>query len=151
MQKISPFLWFDNKAEEAANFYTTVFKDGKIISTMPGPSGVMAVTFVVDGQELTAFNGGPEFKFTEAVSFFVRCETQEEVDELWEKLTANGGEESQCGWLKDKYGLSWQIVPNRLGELTSDPDQAKAARVVQAMLQMKKIIIKDLEAAYRGE
>ncbi len=150
MQKIIPFLWFDNQAEEAAHFYTSLFKDAKVVSTMPGPEGkVMSVTFQLEGQDFMALNGGPQFTFTEAISFFVRCETQEEVDALWEKLT-KGGEEGQCGWLKDKYGLSWQIVPNALEEMLQDKDPARAGRVVQAMLQMKKIAVKDLQEAYNG-
>jgi len=154
MQKITPFLWFNDQAEEAMNFYTSIFKNSKISSVSrygeggPGPQGsVMTATFQLDGQEFLALNGGPIFTFTEAISFFVNCETQAEVDELWEKLT-EGGEESQCGWLKDKYGLSWQIVPTVLGELLSDPDAEKAGRVMNAMLQMKKIDIAGLRAAY---
>ena len=147
MQKIMPFLWFDNQAEEAAHFYTSLFKDAKVVSTTPGPEGtVMSVTFQLEGQDFMALNGGPQFTFTEAISFFVKCETQEEVDALWEKLT-KGGEEGRCGWLKDKYGLSWQIVPNALGEMLQDKDPEKAGRAMQAMLQMKKIVIKDLQEA----
>jgi predicted 3-demethylubiquinone-9 3-methyltransferase (glyoxalase superfamily) len=144
MQKITPFLWFDNNAEEAANFYASVFKDAQVLSVSP-----MTVSFRLNGQEFIGLNGGPEFKFTEAVSFFVNCETQAEVDELWSKLTADGGEESRCGWLKDKFGLSWQIVPTVLGDLLGDPDREKADRVMQAMLQMNKIDISALERAYR--
>lgn len=148
MKKITPFLWFDNQAEEAMNFYVSIFKNSKILSISPGPNGtVFTVTFELDGQEFTALNGGPEFKFTEAISFFVNCETQAEVDELWEKLLA-GGEESQCGWLKDKFGLSWQIVPTALGELLGDPNPVKSQRVMQAMLKMKKIEIAGLMRAY---
>jgi predicted 3-demethylubiquinone-9 3-methyltransferase (glyoxalase superfamily) len=148
MQKITPFLWFDNQAEEAMNFYISVFKNSRILSVSLGPNGkAFTVTAELDGQEITALNGGPEFKFTEAISFFVNCETQAEVDELWAKLLA-GGEESQCGWLKDKYGLSWQIVPTALGRLLGDPDPAKAQRVMQAMLKMRKIDIKMLQQAY---
>jgi predicted 3-demethylubiquinone-9 3-methyltransferase (glyoxalase superfamily) len=154
MQKITPFLWFDNKAEEAANFYVSLFKNSRILGvsrygdTGPGPKGsVMIVNFQLEGQEFVALNGGPEFKFTEAISLYVNCKTQAEVDELWDKLTANGGEESQCGWLKDKYGLSWQIVPTTLTEMLSDPDPVKAQRVMQAMLQMKKIDIQGLKNA----
>ena len=134
MQKITPFLWFNDQAEEAMNFYTAIFKNSKISSVSrygeggPGPQGsVMTATFELNGQEFMALNGGPLFTFTEAISFFVNCETQAEVDELWEKLT-EGGEESQCGWLKDKYGLSWQIVPSVLGELLNDPDAEKSAQ-----------------------
>ena len=154
MQKITPFLWFDDKAEEAMNFYVSIFKDSKILDVTrygeagPGRQGtVMTGTFQLNGQEFMALNGGPEFKFTEAVSFFVNCETQQEVDELWEKLS-EGGEEGQCGWLKDKYGLSWQIVPAILGELMNDKDAGKAKRVMQAMLQMHKIDTIKLKKAY---
>ncbi len=149
MQKITPFLWFDNQAEEAMNFYTSIFKDSKVLSVTPGPDGTaMSVTFELQGQEFMALNAGPQFKFNEAVSFFVSCQTQAEVDELWEKLTADGGEEGRCGWLKDKYGLSWQIIPTALGELMSDPDPKKAGRVVQAMLKMNKIDVPTLQKAY---
>jgi predicted 3-demethylubiquinone-9 3-methyltransferase (glyoxalase superfamily) len=154
MQKITPFLWFDNQAEEAANFYTSIFKNSKVGNVArygeagPGPEGsVMTVSFQLEGQEFTALNGGPAFKFTEAISFFVDCKSQEEVDELWEKLTA-GGEEGPCGWLKDKFGLSWQIVPTVLIEMLNDPDPEKARRATEAMLQMKKIDIPTLEQAY---
>ena len=154
MQKITPFLWFDDQAEQAVNFYTSIFTNSKILGVSrygeagPGaPGAAMTVNFQLNGQELIALNGGPEFKFTEAISFFVNCETQAEVDELWEKLTA-GGEESQCGWLKDKYGLSWQIVPNALGEVLGGPDPVKAQRAMQAMLQMKKLDIAILRRAY---
>ncbi len=154
MQKITPFLWFDNQAEEAANFYTSIFKNSKIgaISRYgeagPGPKGsVMVVTFQLEGEEFVALNGGPLFKFTEAISLSVNCETQEEVDELWEKLS-EGGEKGRCGWLKDKYGLSWQINPTVLGEMLSDQDAGKSNRVMQAMLQMDKIDIGKLKQAY---
>jgi predicted 3-demethylubiquinone-9 3-methyltransferase (glyoxalase superfamily) len=154
MPKITPFLWFDDKAEEAAQFYTSIFKNSKIgIITRypegsPGPAGtVMTVGFELDGQTFTALNGGPLFKFNESISFVVHCDTQEEVDEYWEKLSA-GGAESQCGWLKDKYGVSWQIVPDVLIEMLRDKDAQKSKRVVQAMLQMKKIDIKALKEAY---
>jgi predicted 3-demethylubiquinone-9 3-methyltransferase (glyoxalase superfamily) len=154
MQKITPFLWFDNQAEEAANFYTSIFKNSKIgaISRYgeagPGPKGsVMVVTFQLEGEEFMALNGGPLFKFTEAISLSVNCETQEEVDELWEKLS-EGGEKGRCGWLKDKYGLSWQINPTVLGEMLSDQDAGKSNRVMQAMLQMDKIDIGKLKQAY---
>lgn len=158
MQKITPFLWFDNNAEEAVNFYVSIFKNSKVGSiTRYGeeaakvsgrPKGtVMIVTFQLDGQEFVALNGGPHFTFSEAISFVVNCETQEEVDELWEKLS-EGGEKVQCGWLKDKYGLSWQIVPTVLGEMVNDPDPVKSQRVMQAMLQMKKIDIEGLKKAY---
>ena len=154
MPKITPFLWFNDQAEEAMNFYTAIFKKSKIGSVSrygeggPGqPGSVMTATFEIDGQEFMVLNGGPLFTFSEAISFFVSCETQAEVDELWEKLT-EGGEEGQCGWLKDKYGLSWQIVPSALGELLNDPDAEKAGRVMNAMLQMKKIDIAGLRSAY---
>ena len=154
MQKITPFLWFDDKVEEAVNFYTSIFKNSKIGTITrygegsPGPKGtVMMATFQLDGQEFMALNGGPEFTFTEAISFFVNCETQPEVDELWEKLS-EGGEEGQCGWLKDKYGLSWQIIPSALGEMMQNEDPEKAGRVMQAMLKMNKIDVKGLKQAY---
>lgn len=151
MKKITPFLWFDNQAEEAMNFYVSVFKNSKVLVVTPGPNGIaQSVTFELEGQEFMALNAGPQFKFNEAISFFVDCKTQEEVDELWEKLTANGGEESMCGWLKDKYGLSWQIIPSALGQMLNDPDPVKAQRVIQAMLQMRKIDIAGLKQAYEG-
>ena len=151
MQKITTFLWFDTQAEEAMKFYTSVFKNSKIVSTMPGPDGkVMTGTFELEGQRFMALNGGPHFKFTEAISLFVNCETQAEVDELWNKLTAGGGAESQCGWLKDKFGLSWQIVPSALGRMFGDKDRAKAGRAMQAMLQMKKLDIAKLQRAFDG-
>jgi predicted 3-demethylubiquinone-9 3-methyltransferase (glyoxalase superfamily) len=156
MQKITPFLWFDNNCEEAMNFYVSVFKNSKIVSVTrygeggPGPKGtVMTGTFELDGQKFMALNGGPHFKFTEAISLFVNCETQLEVDELWEKLS-EGGAKSQCGWLKDKYGLSWQIVPTVLGELLSDPDPVKSKRVMEALLQMSKLDIATLKRASEG-
>ena len=156
MQKITPFLWFDNNAEEAANFYTTVFKDsrvGKVVcygDAVPQLKGqVLTVSLSLFGQEYTLLNGGPKFKFTEAISFVVHCENQEEVDYYWEQLTSEG-EESMCGWLKDKFGLSWQVVPNQLIRLMSDPDAEKSARVMQAMLQMRKIDIASLDKAYAG-
>ena len=156
MQKITPFLWFDNQAEEAANFYTSVFKNSKILSISrygeegPGRAGtVMTVTFQLNGQEFTALNGGPVFKFTEAISFFVNCQTQEEIDELWGKLS-DGGEEGQCGWLKDKHGLSWQIIPTALMEMLQDKDAERAQRVMRAMLQMRKIDTEALREAYEG-
>jgi len=153
-QKITPFLWFDDQAEEAANFYVSIFKDSGILGISrygdagPGPKGsVMTVKFKLQGQEFIALNGGPHFKFTEAISFSVDCKSQEEVDWFWEKLT-EGGQEVQCGWLKDKYGLSWQINPTVLGELLSDPDPLKAKRVAEAMFKMKKIDIVGLKRAY---
>ncbi|HET9913521.1 MAG TPA: VOC family protein [Anaerolineales bacterium] len=155
MQKITPYLWFDDQAEEAVNFYTSIFKNSKILNVSrypegaPGPAGkVMVATFELDGQEFTALNGGPQYKFTEAISFLVNCKTQKEVDELWQKLTANGGEEGPCGWLKDKFGVSWQIIPTALGEMLSDPNPSKAQRVMEAMLKMKKIEIPVLQQAY---
>lgn len=141
VQKITPFLWFDNNAEEAAKFYCSVFKKSKIISSNP-----MSVVFELEGQLFYGLNGGPQFKFTEAVSFFVSCKTQKEVDYYWEKLTA-GGEESRCGWLKDKYGLSWQIIPDILGKMLNHPDRATAQRTMQAMLEMKKLDVKKLKEA----
>lgn len=150
MQKITPFLWFDDKAEEATNFYASIFKNSRVASVArygdagPGPKGaVMTVAFQLDGQEFIALNGGPQFRFTEAISLVVNCETQKEVDELWEKLSA-GGEKGRCGWLKDKYGLSWQIVPTVLAEMLQDKDAKKSQRVMNAMLQMDKIDIKRL-------
>lgn len=148
MQKITPFLWFNDNAEEAANFYISVFRNSSIISTMPGPGGkVMGVSFILDGQEFQALNGGTKFRFTEAISLFVRAETQAEIDTLWERLS-EGGEKSRCGWLKDKYGLSWQVVPPLLGQLLSDQDAVKAQRVMTAMLKMDKIVIQELLDAY---
>ncbi len=157
MQKITPFLWFDGQAEQAANFYVSVFrKNSKILEVArygeagPGPKGsVMTVAFELEGQKFTALNGGPQYQFTPAVSFVVNCATQAEVDEYWKKL-AEGGQEVACGWLTDKYGLSWQIVPTRLMELITDPDKKKVGRVMQAMLQMKKIDVAALERAARG-
>jgi predicted 3-demethylubiquinone-9 3-methyltransferase (glyoxalase superfamily) len=155
MQKITPFLWFDNQAEEAVKFYTSIFKNSKVGTIArygdagPGPKGsVMTVSFELDGLEFTALNGGPVFRFNEAISFVVDCTSQQEVDELWAKLT-EGGEEGQCGWLKDRFGVSWQIVPRVLIELMNDPDPEKAKRVTEAMLKMKKIEIKSLQEAYR--
>jgi predicted 3-demethylubiquinone-9 3-methyltransferase (glyoxalase superfamily) len=157
MQKITPFLWFDGKAEEAANFYTSIFKNSKILNVArygdagPGPKGtVMTATFELEGQRFMALNGGPHYTFSPAISFFVDCENQAEVDELWEKLTAGGGE-VQCGWLKDKFGVSWQIIPKALMELMQDKDPAKSQRVFKAMLQMTKIDVEGLKRAYRGE
>lgn len=156
-QKITPFLWFDGKAEEAINFYVSLFKNSKIHSiarypdNVPGMGGkVLTAVFELDGQQFMALDGGPMYKFTEAISLYVDCETQEEVDALWEKLSSDTNSE-QCGWLKDKYGLSWQIIPKALGEMMSDKDQAKAQRVMQAMLKMKKIDIDALKKAYDGQ
>jgi predicted 3-demethylubiquinone-9 3-methyltransferase (glyoxalase superfamily) len=156
VQKITPNLWFDTEAEDAANFYVSVFKDSEIVEIShygdagPRPAGmVLTVSFRIHGQEFTALNGGPDFKFNEAVSFLVNCESQEEVDDLWERLS-EGGEEGPCGWLKDKYGVSWQITPTVLGKLLQDEDSEKANRVMKAMLQMKKIEIAGLQKAYNG-
>ncbi|GAA1366825.1 VOC family protein [Streptomyces beijiangensis] len=157
MQKITPTLWFDDQAEEAARFYTSLFKNSRIVEANhygdsgPGkPGSVMVVTFELDGQRYSAFNGGPEFRFTEAISLYVDCSSQEEVDDLWSRLTADGGQESQCGWLKDKFGLSWQIIPKELTDLLSDPDGAKAGRVMQAMMGMGKIEVQALREAAAG-
>jgi predicted 3-demethylubiquinone-9 3-methyltransferase (glyoxalase superfamily) len=154
MQKITPFLWFDQQAEEAMNFYVSIFTDSKILSVnrygegAPLPSGtVMTASFQIEGQEFVALNGGPVFQFTPAISFVVSCKNQEEVDKYWNKLS-EGGQEGHCAWLTDKFGVSWQIVPTALGQLLSDPDPAKAGRVMQAMLQMKKIDIAGLQRAY---
>jgi len=154
MQKITPFLWFDGKAEEAINFYISIFKNSKVVSInrwgegSPFPKGqVMSATFELDGQQFYAIDAGPQFKFTEAISLFVNCETQEEVDHFWEKLSA-GGAKSRCGWLKDKFGVSWQIIPTALGKMLQDKDAGKSQRVMQALLQMDKIDIKTLQQAY---
>ena len=154
MQKITPFLWFDKEAEEAAEYYTTIFDNSKIVDVLrwgeagPGePGSVLTVDFEIEGQRFTALNGGPEFKFSEAVSFFVECEDQAEVDQLWTTLTADGGQESQCGWLKDKFGLSWQIIPKALPELLSDEDPKRANAAMNAMLKMQKIQVDELEKA----
>ena len=156
MQKITPFLWFDHQAEQAANYYVGIFKNSRIVNITrygeagPGPEGsVMIVAFQLEGQEFIALNGGPEFTFSPAISFVANCETQEEVDTLWEKLS-EGGDKVECGWLKDKYGVSWQIVPTIVGELMSDPDPEKSQRVMKAILQMDKIDIKTLMRAYEG-
>ncbi|HEU5064786.1 MAG TPA: VOC family protein [Gaiellaceae bacterium] len=157
MQKITPCLWFDTEGEEAAQFYTSVFPNSRIVeitrygSAGPRPEGsVMTVQFELDGQQFVALNGGPDFKFNEAISLEVSCESQDEVDSFWSALTADGGEEGPCGWLKDKYGVSWQIVPNVLYELIKDPDQERSQRAMAAMLQMKKIEIDELEKAAAG-
>jgi predicted 3-demethylubiquinone-9 3-methyltransferase (glyoxalase superfamily) len=154
-QRITPFLWFDNQAEEAANFYCSIFENSKVGQVVrygdsgPGPKGqVMIVTFQLNGQNFTALNGGPRFKFTEAISFVVNCDTQKEIDYFWEKLTADGGAESMCGWLKDKFGLSWQVVPTIIGELMSAKDPEKSNRVMQAVLQMKKLDIQKMKDTY---
>jgi predicted 3-demethylubiquinone-9 3-methyltransferase (glyoxalase superfamily) len=162
MQKITPFLWFDGQAEDAANFYTSVFKNSKIDRILRyteeaaektgHPVGsVLTIEFEIEGQKFVALNGGPLFKFNESVSFVINCETQEEVDYFWEKLTADGGEESQCGWLKDKFGVSWQVTPTVLIDMLHDKDPEKAERVMNAMLEMQKIEIPKLKAAYDGK
>jgi predicted 3-demethylubiquinone-9 3-methyltransferase (glyoxalase superfamily) len=154
VQTVTTFLWFDTQAEEAANFYVSLFENSlvKAVSRYPEggpmPAGTaLGVSFVLDGTEMQALNGGPHYQFTEAISLFVNAPTQERIDELWEKLTADGGEPGRCGWLKDKYGLSWQIIPPALGELLSDPDPQRSGRVMNALLEMQKIVISDLEAA----
>lgn len=154
MQKITPFLWFNDQAEEAVNFYVSIFKNSKIVNMTrfgeagPGPKGaVMSATFQLEGQQFIALNGGPMFTFTPAISLFVNCESQQEVDLLWEKLS-EGGKKERCGWLKDKYGLSWQIIPTALGEMMNDKDPEKSKRVMQAMMQMDKLDIKTLKEAY---
>jgi len=156
VQKITPFLWFDGRAEEAMNHYVSIFKNSKVVSVTrygdagPGAKGtVMTVAFQLEGQDFVALNGGPQFKFNEAISLVVNCETQQEIDELWKKLSA-GGEPSRCGWLRDKFGLSWQIIPTVLGRMLQDKDPQKAGRVMQAMLQMDKIDINRLKQAYEG-
>jgi predicted 3-demethylubiquinone-9 3-methyltransferase (glyoxalase superfamily) len=157
MQRIVPFLWFDGKAEEAAIFYTSIFKNSKILTIArfgeagPGPKGsVMVVTFQIEGQEFSALNGGPQYIFSPAISFLVNCETQAEVDELWAKLTA-GGKEVRCGWLTDKFGVSWQIIPRAFMEMMQDKDPVKSQRVFKAMMKMTKIDLEALKRAYRGE
>lgn len=147
MQKITPFLWFDTQAEEAMNYYVSIFKNSRVVSVDRADGKVLSVTFELEGQPFYALNGGPRFTFTEAISLFVDCKTQEEVDDLWEKLSA-GGEKSRCGWLKDKYGLSWQIIPDTLRTLLRDPNRARSAAAMQAMLKMSKIIVADLQKAY---
>jgi predicted 3-demethylubiquinone-9 3-methyltransferase (glyoxalase superfamily) len=157
MQKITPFLWFESQAEEAANFYISVFKNSKITKTLrcgdagPGPKGsVLTIGFELDGQPVTAINGGPHYQLNPAFSFVVHCQSQEEVDYYWEKLTADGGKEVQCGWLTDKFGLSWQVVPDKMLEMLEGPDAEKSARAMQAMMQMVKLDINKLQAAYEG-
>ncbi|OHC79157.1 MAG: hypothetical protein A3H24_01100 [Rhodoferax sp. RIFCSPLOWO2_12_FULL_60_11] len=157
MQKITPFLWFDSQAEEAMNFYVSIFRNSKVLTVNrygdagPGPKGtVMTANFLLDGQEFVALNGGPQYKFTPAISFVVNCESQQEVDDLWDKLSA-GGREDPCGWLQDKFGVSWQIVPSVLVKLLSDPDPVKAQRVMAAMMKMKKIDIAALKRAYEPQ
>jgi predicted 3-demethylubiquinone-9 3-methyltransferase (glyoxalase superfamily) len=152
VQKITPFLWFDGNAEEATNFYLSIFKNSKMLSVMPGPGGkAMGTTFELEGQTFHTLNGGPQYQFTPAISLFVSCETQEEVDDYWAKLTSGGGKPNRCGWLTDKFGLSWQIIPTALGRLLGDKDRVKAGRVMQAMLKMEKLDIKGLQQAYDQE
>ena len=157
MPKITPFLWFDNQAEEAAKFYVSIFKNSRIVSITrygdagPGPKGsIMTVIFELDGQPFIALNAGPHFKFNEAISFVIDCKTQKQVDAYWDKLTSGGGQPSMCGWLKDKYGLSWQVTPTKLSKLLADPDPKKSKRVMEAMLKMQKIEIPVLEKAAKG-
>jgi predicted 3-demethylubiquinone-9 3-methyltransferase (glyoxalase superfamily) len=158
MQTITPFLWFDNQAEEAVNFYVSIFKNSsvgkmarydKVSAAASGrPEGsVMTASFKINGQDFIALNGGPVFQFTEAISFVIGCDSQEEIDYYWDKLTGNGGTESQCGWLKDRFGLSWQVVPNKMAQLIAGPDSAKSQRAMAAMMKMKKLVIADLENA----
>ena len=151
MKKITPFLWFDTQAEDAMNYYVSLFKNSKVNGISRGPDGkAFTVSFELDGQDFMGLNAGPQFKFNEAVSMYVDCEDQAEVDYFWNAFIADGGEESMCGWLKDKFGLSWQIVPKQLGELMGDPDLEKSERVMQAMLKMQKIIVADLQKAHEG-
>jgi predicted 3-demethylubiquinone-9 3-methyltransferase (glyoxalase superfamily) len=151
MKKVTTFLWFDNQAEEAATFYASVFRGAEIVDRMPGPGGkAMSATFRIDGQEFIAFNGGPHYKLNPAVSLFINCENQAEVDALWDKLLAGGGSESQCGWLVDRFGLSWQVIPKQLGQFLGAPDRAKAGRAMQAMLKMRKIDVAALQKAFDG-
>ncbi|HTS25867.1 MAG TPA: VOC family protein [Bryobacteraceae bacterium] len=157
MQKITPFLWFDHQAEEAMNFYVSVFKNSKVVSVTrngdsgPGPKGTLFVgAFEIEGQEFQVLNGGPLFQFTEAISFFVKCESQEEIDDLWQKFTDGGGKPDRCGWLKDKYGVSWQIIPTVLGKLLHGPDAEGSKRALAAMMQMIKLDIAALQKAYDG-
>ena len=151
MKKITPFLWFDTQAEDAMNYYVSLFKNSKVNGISRGPDGkAFTVSFELDGQDFMGLNAGPQFKFNEAVSMYVDCEDQAEVDYFWNAFIADGGEESMCGWLKDKFGLSWQIVPKQLGELMGDPDLEKSERVMQAMLKMQKIVVADLQKAYKG-
>ena len=150
MNAITPFLWFDGRIQEAVDLYTSVFPGTKVLRTTPGPDGLMSATVEIEGQQLILFNGGPHYTLSPAVSLYVNCETQEEVDRLWEALTANGGAESRCGWLTDKFGLSWQIIPSALPKLLGDRDRAKAGRAMKAMLGMGKISIAELERAAEG-
>ena len=150
MQKITTFLWFDNQAEEAANLYVSIFKNSRILGVHRVDGKVLTVTFELEGQKFMGLNGGPLYKFTEAISLFVDCDGQQEVDELWAKLSA-GGEPGRCGWLKDKFGVSWQVIPKTLMKLMGDPDPAKSQAVMQAMLKMNKIVVEDLQKAYDGK
>ena len=151
MPRITPFLWFNDQAEEAMHYYISIFKNGKVLNVHRANGKILTVTFELDGQRIMALNGGPLFNFTEAISLFVDCETQEEVDELWEKFSAGGGKPGRCGWLKDRYGLSWQIIPKALMQLLNDPDPEKSQAVMQAMLKMNKIVIADLRKAHEGK
>jgi predicted 3-demethylubiquinone-9 3-methyltransferase (glyoxalase superfamily) len=151
MPKITPFLWFDTQAEEAMNFYASIFKHSKVMSVNRAQGRVVSVDFELEGQRFKALNAGPHFTFNEAVSFFVGCETQQEIDELWAKLTADGGSPGRCGWLKDKFGLSWQIIPDALGEMLGDKDPVKAKRAMDAMLQMNKLDVSKLRSAFEGK
>ena len=151
MKKITPFLWFDDQAEQAMRFYVSIFENSRVLEVTPGPDGkTMGVRFELEGQEFTGLNAGPEFAFTEAISLYVNCKDQAEVDDLWAKLSAGAGEESRCGWVKDRFGLWWQIIPEALPRLMRDPDPVKARRVVDAMLKMKKIDVAELERAHAG-
>lgn len=150
MPNVTPFLWFDTQAEEAMNFYASVFKRSKVLAINRARGQVMSVQFELEGQRFMALNAGPAYQFSEAVSFFVGCDTQQEIDELWSKLTSDGGTPNRCGWLKDKFGLSWQIIPNALGGMLSDSDPAKSQRVMNAMLQMEKLDVRRLQQAYEG-
>ncbi len=151
MPTITPFLWFDTQAEEAMNFYASVFKRSRVLAVNRAQGKVMSVEFELEGQKFMALNAGPMFTFTEAISFFVACETQHEIDDLWDKLLAGGGAPSRCGWLKDKFGLSWQIIPTSLGRMLNDKDPARAGRVMHAMLQMSKLDVTALQQAYDGQ
>ena len=151
MQTITPFLWFETQAEDAMNFYTSIFKQSKVVSVSRMGEQVMSVQFELQGQRFMALNGNPQFKFNDSVSFFVGCDTQAEIDELWSKFTADGGAENRCGWLKDKFGVSWQIIPNVLGKLLGGSDGARTKRVVDVMMQMNKLDLERLQAAYDGQ
>jgi len=151
MPTITPFLWYDNQAEDAMDLYTSIFKNAKVISVNKAQGRTISVSFELEGQRFTALNGGPHYKFSEATSFFVGCTTQQEIDHYWTKLTADGGEPGRCGWLKDKFGVSWQIVPNALGEMLGDKDPSKGQRVLSAMLQMNKLDLGQLQNAYDGK